>query len=232
MKKKISLMIVTLIVFLSFNSKAFAVCNDKELNDSASALNVRTMEDFIVTDENDNIIREKEYLYLLYFNKVLDNMEGMYKIEVTDSESDKKYEAKYDKTIKTYYIGSLIHYTSKKYFITVYGGEKSKCPGERIKNIVYTVPPYNDYRDSLYCEEHLQEDICAFDYDSSKINEDKYQEIIDQKEKDRELDNMTFFQKTFYYIKSYWCFVVIPVVVISLFYLVVIFIYKKRGSKE
>ena len=43
---------------------------------------------------------------------------------------------------------------------------------------------------------------------------------------------LTFFQKVWNVITSYWYFVVIPVVVISIFYLVVIFIYKKKGSKE
>lgn len=232
MKKKISLMIVTLIVFLSFNSKAFAVCNDKELNDAMDAMSIDIIEDFDFNDAEGNVVREREYFYLLYFNQALDNMEGMFKIEVTNDETNTKYQAKYDKDLETYVIGSLIHDKKKKYFFTIYGGDNSKCPGETLKRLTYTVPGYNYYRDSVYCEEHPEEDICAFNYDSSKIDADKYDEIIKERDEERKIASMNFFQKAFYYIKSYWYFVVIPVVVISLFYLVVIFIYKKRGSKE
>ncbi len=228
MKNKVGLLLVTLISILVFQPKLFAACNDTELNNLAENLDVFLVEDLEIMGENNKLIRERKYLYLLSFGETLSGMKDKVKIEVKDSDNNDKYYAYYDDFFDTYVIGSLIHFKPKTYNITVYGGEKSECPNEKIKGFSYKVNGYNTFRDTEYCESHLEKDICSIDYDSSNLNDDDFTDLVDP-DKDPDLN---FFQKVWKAIKSYWYFVVIPIVVISIFYLVVIFIYKKKGSKE
>ena len=65
MKKRISLLLITLVLFLVFEPKLFAVCTDLELNDIAEDLNVFLVEDLEIIGENDKVERERKYLYLL-----------------------------------------------------------------------------------------------------------------------------------------------------------------------
>ena len=228
MKKRISLLLITLVLFLVFEPKLFAVCTDLELNDIAEDLNVFLDEDLEIIGENDKVERERKYLYLLSFGETLSGKKDKVKIEVTDSENSKKYNATYDTFYDTYVIGSLIHFTPKTYNITIYGGDKSKCPNEKIKAFSYKVNAYNIYRDSEYCQTHKEEDVCSIDFDSSNLNDEEFNKLVNP----TVTPELTFFQKVWNVITSYWYFVVIPVVVISIFYLVIIFIYKKKGSKE
>lgn len=228
MKKRINILFLAFLSFLVFQPKTFAICNDTELNDIAGDLNVSLIEDLEILGEDDKVERERQYLYLLSFGETLTGMKDKVKIEVTDSENNKKYYATYDSFFDTYVIGSLIHFTPKTYNITVYGGDSSKCSNEKVKSFSYKVNAYNTYRDTEYCQEHLDEDICAIDFDSSSFNDEDFNNLINSNNE----ENLNFFQKVWNFIKLYWYYVVIPVVVISLFYIVVIFVYKKKGSKE
>lgn len=228
MKKKINLLLLVLLFTLIFQPKLFAVCNDDELNNLAEDLNVFLVEDLEIVGKDKKVERERKYFYLLSFGETLRGMKDKVKVEVTDSESNEKYSGYYDDFFDSYVIGSYIHFEPKTYNITVYGGEKSKCPNEKIKEFSHKVNAYNTYRDTEYCQAHLDEDICSIDYDSSELNHDDFGELINP----TITPKPNFFQKIWNFVKSYWYFVVIPVVVISLFYIVIIFIYKKKGSKE
>ncbi len=226
MKRRLRLVLVILMSILVFQPKLYAVCDDEELNNIAEDLDVTLVEDVEIIGENNTIERERNYLYFLSFGESLKGMKNKVKVEVTDSETSEKYEGFYDDFFDTYVIGSLIHFEKKTYNIDVYGGSESKCPGEKIKTITRTVNAYNTYRDTEYCEEHIDEDICAIDYDSSSLDTDGFNNLIEENNQEESLIG-----NIWSFIKTYWYFVVIPVVVISLFYIVIITIYKKKGSK-
>ena len=61
-----------------------------------------------------------------------------------------------------------------------------------------------------------------------EFNDEDFANLINQKEE----PELNFFGKVWNFIKNYWYFVVIPIVVISIFYIVLIVIYKKKGSRE
>ena len=178
MKKRISLLLITLVLFLVFEPKLFAVCTDLELNDIAEDLNVFLVEDLEIIGENDKVERERKYLYLLSFGETLSGKKDKVKIEVTDSENSKKYNATYD----TFY---------DTYVITIYGGDKSKCPNEKIKAFSYKVNAYNIYRDSEYCQTHKEEDVCSIDFDSSNLNDEEFNKLVNP----TVTPELTFFQK-------------------------------------
>lgn len=228
MKKKINLLLFTLLSILIFEPRIFAICNDEELNNLAEKLNVSLVEDIEIIGEDDKVEREKKYLYLLTFGETLSGMKDKVKIEVTDNFNNKKYYATYDDFFDSYVIGSEIHFEPKIYNITVLGGDKSKCPNEKIKAFSHRVNAYNTYRDTEYCSEHLNEDVCSIDFDSSGFNDEDFSNLVNPDK----VPELGFFGKIWNFIKSYWYFVVIPVVVISIFYVVLIVIYKKKGSKE
>lgn len=228
MKKKVRLLLFALLSILIFQVRLFAVCNDEELNNLAEKINVSLVEDIEIIGEDNNVEREKKYLYLLSFGETLSGMKDKIKIEVTDSISNKKYNATYDDFFDTFVIGSEIHFVPKVYNIIVLGGSNSKCPNEKIKVFSHRVNAYNTYRDTEYCSDHLDEDLCSIDFDSSKFDDEDFANLV----KPNEVPELNFFGKVWNFIKNYWYFVVIPIVVISIFYIVLIVIYKKKGSRE
>lgn len=225
--KKILFSIFCLFVF-SFGVNA-ATCNDKDLNEWAENVYIAYEEDYGVGDGKGNIIREKEYSYLLFVYPYNKNIRVM----ARNNHTNKDIEIEYDDLYGTNVLGSYIHMNSKTYTFSFYGGKNSACPGVLLKSLEYTVPPYNIFSQREYCINNPSDDICkTYSNDMKDVTDKEFGRLVKNAEKQHELENMNFIQKVWYYIKKNWYFAVIPVVLVAAFYAIKIHLYKKKVDNE
>lgn len=225
---KYKIVLVLLIMFIC-TTKVIAVCNDKELVDKAQKIEVKFVEDndkeVIEKGEDGNnytIIESRKYAYLLDFG----NNPGI-KITVYDPIRNEKIDATYDYTNNTQTVGSFINYSAKNYEIYIYSDTKNSCYGELLRKIEYTVPAFNEFSLSEFCENNKDVKECKINYDSSKLTNDDYKKIIEEVES----KEATTSEKTINNLKKYWYFIFIPAVIISIYYIIKILAYKKKVNK-
>lgn len=227
--KKINLILFSVLCLFSLSFKVNAACNDEELNKWALNAYVEYEEDADLIDEDGNVLREKEYLYLLHVVPYYEKG----KVMVKDSHSNKEYEVEYDELYDSYVLGSYLHMDEKTYTFTFYGSSNSSCPNQKLRTIEYKVPSYNVYSNSRFCLENPLEDICKTNSNDMKDVDDKeFVDTTNKKEEEQRVANMNFFEKVLYYLKKNWYFIVIPIVLVSAFYVIRIYIYKKKVDKE
>lgn len=225
--KKIKFLLFSLMLIFVFSDKVFAVCEDDELNDWAEEANIVAVEDMdmdIYVDDKLTKTHKKEYHYLLL---VYPQTKFIY-AKVKDSITNKEYVVNYNSDFNAVAIGSKIHFDKKKYTISLYGSEDSACPNELLKTLTYEVNRYNRYMTTEYCINNPEDEKCAFDSDAGDMTEEEFNEYINIQNENKELDNMKWYAKIWFYIKKYWYYAVIPVVLISIFYGITIFIEKKK----
>lgn len=223
MKKVIRLTAIFLCLFLMSNN-VYATCEDDTLNKWAENLEIKFEE-----VKND----EYPYSYLLMLSVPREDL----RVTAKDTYSVNTYDVEYDKDFKNYVIGSEIHFVDKKYTFVVYmSSTASICASEKMKTITYTVPKYNSYNDTIYCEDNPNAEICG---SYTKVDDNKKNEADDLIDRyyndkiDEELyNNSAWYEKVWIKIKEYSLYVVIPLAVVALFYYIVIFITKKRSEKE
>lgn len=226
--KILKVFIVLFLMFVfSFNVKA--LCSDSELNNFVSEMQLGYSldKDETYVDENgkEYLIPQK-YAYLIKIYPYSDKI----KVMVKDSLSNETNEAKYNEGLEQYVYGSYIHYSPKTYTISIYGNDKSSCPGALISTAQMTMPSFNEY--SLYSAcENSDDEMCSIVYDSSDLTPEKFNEIMEEKEAENKINNMNFFQKVGYYLGKYWFFIVVPIVIISIIYGYEILSHKKRMRK-
>lgn len=225
--KKILFSIFCLLIF-SFGVNA-ATCDDRDLNEWAENAYIDYDEDLGVVDENGNILREKEYSYLLFVYPYNQNIRVM----ARNNHTNKDIEIEYDSLYGTNVLGSYIHMNSKTYTFSFYGGKHSACPGVLLKSIEYTVPPYNIYSQNKFCVDNPTEDICKTHSDEMKdVTDKEFSKLVTDIEEEQKLASMNLAQKVLYYIKKNWYFAVIPVVLVAAFYAIKIHLYKKKVDSE
>lgn len=227
--KKINLILFSVLCLFSLSFKVNAACNDEELNKWALNAYVEYEEDADLVDEDGNVLREKEYLYLLHLVPYYEKG----KVMVKDSHSNKEYEVEYDELYDSYVLGSYLHMDEKTYTFTFYGSSNSSCPNQKLRTIEYKVPSYNVYSNSRFCLENPLEDICKTNSNDMKEVDDKeFVDTTNKKEEEQRVANMNFFEKALYYLKKNWYFIVIPIVLVSAFYVIRIYVYRKKVDKE
>lgn len=226
--KKVKFLLFSLMLVFVFSDKVLAVCEDEELNFWLESAHIEAMEDqeMDIYDESGNLLRthQKKYNYLLLVYPELNNVYA----KVKDSLTDKEYIVNYDPDFATISIGSMIHNVKKKYTITLYGTSDSACPNEKLKTLTYEANPYNKYMITSYCIEYPYDEKCKFDSDAGTMSEKEFNDYVTKQLETKEVENMSWIAKVWFYIKKYWYYVVIPVVLISIFYGITIFIEKKK----
>lgn len=226
--KRIRILLFSLMLIFAFSDKIFAVCEDEELNDWAAEATIQAVEDVDMDmyDENDKLIgtHKKEYHYLL----LVYPQTNLVYAKVKDSLSNDEYIVNMNKDFSTIAIGSKVHDTKKKYTITLYGTSDSACPNEKLKTITYEANPYNKYMTTEFCINNPNDEKCLFDSDAGTMTEKEFEDYVAKQLEIKEVENMSWTAKIWFYIKKYWYFVVIPVVLISIFYGITIFIEKKK----
>jgi hypothetical protein len=234
--KRIALFILTIICLFSLKINVFALCQDEELNDWAENAKLEFIEDtdaiYEIRDETGKVVEtktiERRFLYILRINPINDNV----KVMVKDSISNEEKLAVTDEMYGPNVITSLIHFSDKIYTITIYGSSTSACPNEKLKTITYKVPKYNKYALTGFCTENPQLDVCKINTDNTNVDQEEFDKIVKDTNLKKELEKMSFFEKTLYYIGEYWYYVVIPIIIVVIVYFIMIRMYKKKVNKE
>lgn len=233
--KRIVLFILTIICLFSVKINVFAVCEDDELNDWAETIEIFFQEDYTYSydsvDENGNeIIKEHiaEYYYKLFVCAPRSDID----VKVTDSENTKEYSAIKCDFDNSYIVGSDIHFSKKTYNFKIYGNSSSNCPGELLRTLKYTVPAYNKYVGTEFCILNPDVELCQADKDTSNMTEEEVEDYMADITEKNKINSMATSEKILYYIGKYWYYVVIPIIIVSVVYLVRIKLYKKKVEKE
>lgn len=227
-------LLCVLLVLLSFTGiKVCATCFDDTLNTWIEKVKIKQV---IISDDykapsgvsNEDL---SNYSYLL----MLDIPRSDLKVMAKDTYSSSEYEVEYDSNYKNYVIGSEVHFINKVYTITIYmADDATSCAGEKMRTFTYTVPKYNQYHDTSYCEGNPDDENCGMYTevkDTDKIDtiiKDDYDDMI----KKEEYSTLSFIEKAIFVIKEYYLYVLIPVIAISIVYYVIIMITKKRREKK
>ncbi len=197
-----------------------ASCNDKELNDWAENVKI----EFKEVTYSDDSKGEDEFAYILVTTPYNKNVT----VKAKDTYSDDFYVVEYDDEYKSNAIGSSIHFEKKKYTIQFYG--KGTCDGELLREIYYSVPSYNLYSDTEFCnlEKNKNEDICSRFEDTGDITLDDFKKKVDEiNEK-----GTSGFIKFFKTIIKYWYYAVIPFALVAAIYCYKVFMLKKGQKKK
>lgn len=227
--RKFRLIIFGFLCFSCFIFNINAACDDTDLSEWVQDVTINYMEDVDIIDENGNTIWNKEYLYLLYTS----SYNPFIKVMVSDTHNVKPYEVKYDQKFGSFVLGSYVHMNEKKYTFTFYGTSDSACPNTVLRTITYTVPPYNVYSVNNFCLNNPEEDICRTnDSKMNGVSDRDFVKRVDDIEEDNRVKNMNFIEKVWYYITKNWYFIVAPIILVSAFYAVKIYLYKKKVDKE
>lgn len=227
--RKVKLILFSALCLFFLVCNINAKCEDEGLNNWAMNATIKYEEDNGYTDSEGNVVREKEYLYLLH---LVPYYKGG-KVMVSDTYSVSPYEVKYDNLYKSYALGSYVHMDEKTYTFTLYGDSDSACPNEKLRTIEYVVPAYNVYSRTKYCLDNPNEKICKTnDNKMSEVSDKEFVKIVDGKKEEERIKNMTFFEKALEFLKHNWYFIVIPIVLVSAFYAIKIYLYKKKVDKE
>lgn len=222
--------VFTIVFMFVFSTNIFALCNDQELVDSAEKIKVEFIEDsdfeIISKDANGNEVKtniDRQFAYVLSFTPYNEDL----LIGAVDSIDNELVPAVYHALYKSPVIGSGVHYEPKKYEIYIYSQKKDSCYGELLRTMEYTVPEYNTFSSSDFCKDNPNISECAIQYDTSKLTEERINEL----KRTTEISNMTFIEKALYNVKRYWYFILIPILLISIYYVVKIVSYRKKASR-
>lgn len=219
--KKIIYVCLTLCCLFSFKTKLFALCEDQTLNDFAEKVELILYDESFISNDEEGV----EYAYVIHLSE---EQEGLY-LKVKDSLYSEEFIVNYDSELKNYIIGSFIHYVPKRYVVEVYVQDDYKvCKGEKLKTLTITVPPHNEYADTEYCETHSDEAVCQKHVDNSNITLDEFNNLVN--------NSPTTFKSIvnsiWDAIVKYWLYVLIPASLVAIYFIVKIYIYKKKEEKE
>lgn len=144
----------------------------------------------------------------------------------------------YDNTPSTYHysdvkdgiltIDTTTILNSINYVIKVYS-EDTTCGVEPLKTLNYTTPKYNDYSTVDKCRGRESEiEMCSAFYDNKGMTPEEFMKKLDKEIKKQEEANHSFM----YYVSKYYLFVLIPVILVILVYVVRIIILKRGKAKN
>lgn len=225
MKKLVKLIIVIISSLLVINVKA--LCYDEELNEWAVGVSATFKEDTRTTDPSGEMSEEETYAYFLSITPLRDDV----KIIVTDGSGSKAEGKNYD-SVGIYGVGCYTNLEEETYTIEVYGKEDSACPNELLKTLRYTVPRFNRYIKTEYCEEYPDHELCKTYTNATKdMEESEFKETLgeyDRQIKEKELTA----NKIFKIAVEYGIYVLVPLVVITIIYIVKITKYKKKEREK
>lgn len=229
--KKIKLFIVFLFMFI-FMTNVKAACNNSELNDLAesfTAAYLETKDGKLLVDRSYYVYYNDEYAYLIMLYPYSDKL----KVVVSDSIINKERVLKLDDMINAYIVGSYIHYEDKTYYISVYGADNSACPGELLKSFDFSVPKFNEYYLYDHCTNNDDDDeICTMMKNTDNISLSEYSKTVLKSNEENKIKNMTLNEKIIYYLKKYYLYAIIPVILISIYYVIKIRKYKKKVENQ
>lgn len=227
---KLKVLICFLLMFV-FITNIFASCDNDELLymvDDAR-LGFLDDEDFEYQGKNDEgetvtytLPREYGYVLLLYpYSEKL-------RMEITDKDTGEEYPVEFSYKYLTYVMGSPYHYEDKHYVVKYYSNDQNACYGELLKTFDYTVPAYNNYSNTEFCKEHPETELCQVYTNTEELSTEEIEKMKEEVLK----AEMSSSQIALLFIKKYWIYVILPIIIVSIYYRIKISNYKRKAEQE
>ncbi len=214
MKKKILLILVTLVLNVTVVNAASCPAKDKaDLLSLSSVINANYIEqtgyytEDQIDDPGDYEANKEQFAYN-YFTIDLYNLTENYYVEITNNVNDKVKTVNYDDLkdgLYTFKHGSLNNVTT--YTIEVYASGKTSCSGEHLTTKYLVVPKYNQYASLGMCEGNEDKAVCQKYTTSETYTEDsvlaylRNEKFNSDKDNDKDDDNFVdVLQDNFIYI--------------------------------
>ncbi len=222
--KKVLFLVLTLFLF-SFSVKAD--CYEKEYLDWSYNLEpVFTV--FNYNDHMDLDVGKYRYAYFLSLSKTRDDVT----FNVTDRYNNTMPATDFEE-IGIYGVGLYNGIDEETYKIEVYGNAKGKCNGQLITTLNYTVPAYNEYYKTQYCDKYKEHELCqVFTNKTQSMTLDEFKATMGEYDKEQ---NGGFFRKVLKFLGKIWIYllcVIIPIVGVSIYYNLKIRKYKKMRNRN
>ncbi len=217
--KRIAKIVFCLVVLLSFSSFVNAACNNEELNEWATKVEPNFIE---IKELN---LDSSEYAYLLSITPLRDDITlKAYDGEGNSADGKMLQPSSKEKSIMA--VGCYTNLDEETYRIEVYGGPKSACPNQLLKTLEYTVPQFNRFIKDRRCE-NSDEEVCkTFTNSTRDMTQEQFDEIMGTAGNN---SNGGFsFKSILNGIIEYGLYIIIPLVIISVFYVIKISKYKKE----
>ena len=223
--KKISLILLTLIIIFSFKIDIKADCYDEELNEWATTVEVKFIEN---TSKNfGDAFKDNDYAYFLTITPMRDDIY----IKAIDGDGIPAMGEKFA-SINLYAAGGYTNLEKETYKIEVYGAENSKCKNQLLRSLSYTIGPFNDMIKTEECEEHPDHELCqTFTDKTQNMTREEFNKEIKKYEKEIAQKGFTL-SKLFKTIGEYSIYILFPFFIITLIYVVKIKKYQKKVSRE
>lgn len=128
-------------------------------------------------------------------------------------------------------------YSNVKYEIKTYYSDET-CGVEPIKTYTVETGIYNKFSDSEVCWDKLDLDVCKNNYTADEVkkyyndkelSEDNIEKIIKEEKTQKDAENK---KSVIDIIKEYYLYVLVPIMVLSVFYVTRILIIKKRKEVQ
>lgn len=224
--------ILCILIVLLFSNKINALCYDNELNEWALGLEIELIDfnKYLINEETDKPLSDTmNYAYIIALNKD-------YRKDVvfkgTDS-YDNNHVWQYIPGHKIWGIPDYNGLETTKYSLKVVGSEDSACPNEVIKSFEYVIDPFNLYFKTEMCEDYPDAPLCQKYKDTSNITEEKF-----EKEMDVYIKKVTppkepsIFVKFFKFFINYLIYILVPFILIAVFYTFKINRVKKEEANK
>ena len=217
MKKTIKIVLCLAMIF-AFTSTIKAVCNNEDLNEWATRVQV----DFI--EIKDSGLNSSEFAYLLGVTPTRDDIT----LVVTDGKGDSAESKVYQKssTETVIAVGCYTNTEEETYTVKVYGAEGSKCAKELLKTMKYTVPRYNRYVKDSKCQNNNSEYCKTFSNSTKGMDSNQFAKAL--KGQGGSGEGGSIIKKIVSAILSYGLYVIIPLALVSVFYFVKIGKFKRE----
>ncbi len=225
--------IVFLLALFTLSLSVKADCLEKEYinwaNDLEPVFTVYNYNDYI--DKNLDISKYK-YAYFLSLSKRRD--------DITFTVIDKfnnVIPAEEFEEIGIYGAGLYNGGDEETYKIKVYGTAKGKCNGELITELEYTVPAFNEFYKTQYCDKYKEHELCkVFTNATQDMTLQEFNKIMEDYEKEK-VSKFGFLRRLWKYIINnkiyvYILCVIVPAIGVSIYYNIKIKKYKKMRNRN
>ncbi len=182
-----------------------AECNDEDLNEWATKVEAKFTENTVM---NSDI---SKYAYFLSITPYREDV----RIVVADSKGNKA-NGQFFKDVNLYGVGAFTNLEEETYTIEVYGNKESKCDGQLLKKLSYTVPRFNRKVKDARCVGNSDLELCKTFTNSTKdMTEEQFNKEISKyiKEKGSTVSDVISA------IISYGLFIVLPILIVGIIYI-------------
>ena len=218
--KKVKILLISLMAVLLFSTNVYATCNSEvieELREWATKAEVKFTE-----TSGDYKAYASQYAYFLSVTPAKDDI----KVEVIDQYGNKAEATKYE-DINLYAVGCYTNLEEETYTVNVY----AKCSNELLKSMKYTVPRLNRMIKNDVCEKYPDHELCqTFTNATKNMTEEEFKEKMEKYDKSQTEESTV--SKLLDIIKEYGIYILIPFLLITLFYVIKVQEFKKNERKK